>query len=515
MKITRLLRLTLATACLIQSLALAHTRQAGVLVGTGRQPELSCADSLEEKVVVAVVEGLSSGALFPAELRKIYGKKLLLISVIANNAMLDAVVPGTPQSMREKMGYVRNDYDLELRFDANNPEEVSRAVNTLGAFKDLKIWAGSEDGVTPYNLLSSKLAQSNPSVLSNGNNPAHRNKFLAKSAVKNALADYARTHPDDEDLGYLKLPEFIGSTNVESIISWEKRFGFFKLGSGFIVLQAPEGAGKEKTFFCRNEDEIRSAFAQIYQKSNGMGGVSNLVVATQGILTGPGEGQEFGVQTNSSKRTAKSEAVVKISDIQRYNDKVGGVYGFDTVEPYNGAPHVRRLEKFSRIVHKALRLNYGWGHGEFIVDKFGTVWFLEMNPRAIGSMMPLMVAASTADGHNHITRGILAMTDFSAFEKLPNGYEIKYHAAAVMLSSQVGGKRFSLQRAQALEQRPGVHRAFWSMDDNQSVVPCTHLGEAIGKVFVVADSREELLKRVAEIRHAVAEGLLFKADDEL
>lgn len=152
-----------------------------------------------------------------------------------------------------------------------------------------------------------------------------------------------------------------------------------KLGKD-VVLKPTHSAGSLSVHVCTNEDQIIDGFNDIYGTKDMFGGTNEKVLIQERI-----NGKEYIVNTIS----CEGENYVSAVYVYKKHQLPGGanIYINDTNLIKNEiTPQIKEMMDYAQKVVKAIGIEYGPVHGEYMIDEDGPV-LMEVNCRICGGDM--------------------------------------------------------------------------------------------------------------------------------
>lgn len=462
----------------------AHTQPLG---------SLRCERAAEPQFSLVLVNPVSSGNQVAGVLRKLYGSQLHLA------ALVGGIVPAALASWRPQ------DFDQiipvgELSGSAGytaSAKDLLDAERVLRGMPNLQgLWWVSEDAVEMAAIFGERLRDLN--LPSNGVNPSHRNKSLAKRRL-------AELFP------HRKMARNFDAQSVEEILAWESQHNFFAR-VGKIVLKAPMSAGGQGIAFCKNAQEVARAFDSIYRQPDLLGNLSPYVLVEEYIPFEKEYAANFFIRT-----LASGERVLRMTDIYQYEKQesaVGGkIYHVDTLLDYHAPEHaalVARLEAYVRDVAEALDIREGWVHPEFILGLDDELYFGEANVRPMGSGYPRLSQLAMADAMGPFEIGIQGFMNLPAFRARAPGYRLRGHVAQMTVASFEAGRVFTQQRVPEILAIPGVESVNWNFAEGAPAPLTTDLISALGKVSFHVWDAQALPRAIQQVHELLKQGILYR-----
>jgi len=318
------------------------------------------------------------------------------------------------------------------RIKEDQLERVEDALEQLKKYDVLFAVPGTECGVKMADHLSARLGL----ATSNGieKTEARRNKHEMHLALKAAGIAYAE--------GCL-------SDDINKIFDFVRPY--FAQGKP-VILKPVSDAATNNVKKCKNEEDVRAAFALIMSSEDTFGDPNTDVLA-QEFLDGP----EYIVNTVSR------DGVLFVTDIcHEVKQEVDGSMTYDCEKRIQrGTPLFIECEDYVKCVAgpKALAIQNGPGHAEMIKTKKGLV-LVEMAARMGGGIDLTM--CTKADGFNIVEKSVQSYVDPEAFKKFATSPPAKN-------SEHITWNVFS--RVEAPLDKCAVNHEFYSAEEFRKVFP--------------------------------------------
>jgi len=448
----------------------------GVLSNNPVKNAMEATENLRDEVVV-VVDPYSTGRFY------LYGLKARGFPIICvrSTRSVDPVFSKVYEAHKE---YFVKTLDFE---DFDGLSSLVDEIRTLTPKEIAAVIPGSDVGV----VLGEELSEALGMELSNGT------ERLLQRTDKASMQDRLR------ECG-IPACEQIKSGNLEELLSWAHARGDWPL-----VAKPSGGCGSDGVFFCRCEQDLRSAHAEIVGKMNPKGGVND-TVALQEFLAG----DEYIVDTVSKNG---QHLCVSIWSQGKRKDLPWNPTGIITTEnrllqPTGPVQDV--LVDYVFQVLDALDYKHGPCHTEVMVTARGPI-LIEVNCRMHGVQGPL--AMELATGINKADHSLDVFVDGAVnFEKLyascpshqsPNSHRYLYpvvkHSAQLVLCSPFGGPLTKgVKEAIADLQLPSVVEVISRYGKSDRVMQSSDLQTSPGTVLMVNESEQQLLEDICRLREA-------------
>jgi len=301
--------------------------------------------------------------------------------------------------------------------------------------------------------------------------------------------------------------EQIKSGNLEELLSWAHTRGDWPL-----VAKPSGGCGSDGVFFCRSEQDLRAAHAEIVGKTNPKGGVND-TVALQEFLAG----EEYIVDTVSKNG---QHLCVSIWSQGKRKDLPWNPTGIITTENRLLQPTGTLQDVLVDYVFRVLdALDYKHGpcHTEVMFTARGPI-LIEVNCRMHGVQGPL--AMELATGTNKADHSLDIFVDGAVnFEKLyatkPSHYSphphrylypvVKHSAQLVLCSPFTGSLTKGVKEAITDLQLPSVVEVISRYGKSDRVMQSSDLQTSPGTVLMVNESEQQLVEDIRRLREAEAD----------
>lgn len=288
---------------------------------------------------IAIVDAYSSGALYPAELKKRgYSCVHVQSSPFIDQSWLVSFHP--------------KDFIENIIHHGDSDESIRR----LAQFSPVAIIAGSECGVILADELSEKMGlKTNGTKLSE----TRRNKYLTHEVLRQ---------------NGLRCADQIKSSHVDDILEWATKRNIWP-----VVIKPQDSAGTEGVRFCSSVDEIRVAFSNLCGKKNQMGFVNTEVLA-QELL----KGVEYIVDTVSCHG---HHYICNVFCLKKQYVEGHAVIYEDGWLLTSDEEIMQGLSSYVVEVLSALEIKYGPTHCEVMLTEKGPC-LIELNARLHGGGVP-------------------------------------------------------------------------------------------------------------------------------
>lgn len=200
------------------------------------------------------------------------------------------------------------------------------------------------------------------------------------------------------------------ATEQEALDFWES------LGKKDIVIKPTHSAGAVGVHICDNEEQIRNGVKNIVGKKDMFGAINDEALIQERI-----NGTEYIVNTVS----CAGENYITAVYVYRKRHLPGGAMLYDinqNVLTEEITPEVQEIMDYAQKVVKAIGIEYGPVHGEYMYDENGPV-LMEVNCRICGGDMTAEFL-DTMYGHHETNRSLEAYLYPQKFqERLKVGYQ--------------------------------------------------------------------------------------------
>lgn len=336
-----------------------------------------------KRPLVAVVDPFSSGALLAPEfLERGWGT----IAVLSNK--------NVPENFRRT--FILDHYVAVIDADDKSIDDVTEILRRHNpAF----VIAGSEWGVELADLLSERLGLP-------GNSPAlsrsRRDKYQMVKRLQEAGVPVAAS---------------LAAQDAEKILRWADQGQHWPL-----VLKPLASAGSDSVVFCDSAEEVREAFALIYQKRNKMGEYNSAVLAQERLI-----GRQYFINSVSC---AGLHYVHEIWQESRTTVEGHVVYDRQDLMVADGTEQ-DTLRKYVIATLNALSIADGPAHAEVMMTSRGPV-LIEIAARLEGSVTQEGPEAATSHSQVSLTVDRFVRPEqFAALAATP--YELRRHLRVVCL----------------------------------------------------------------------------------
>ena len=261
---------------------------------------------------------------------------------------------------KEKRKEIRKILDKIYSLNHEEPPQIlegdksyEKTLEKVKELNPLAILPGSDDGIIWATRLAHDLGL-------RGNDPKNLKKMIDKKYAQDALKK--------ANIRHIKS-QFVSSFD-------EAKEFVSKLDKLEVVVKPSVGQGTIGVCICKNEDELKDAFAFNEDLSFDI----DLNEDTKMIIQEYIGGKEYVVNTvccEGHNRPISAYSYEKIEIEGR-----GAIYDYDMAIDETH-PHFKELEEYNEKVISALDLKYGVVHGEYKLDENGPV-LIEMNCRIPG-----------------------------------------------------------------------------------------------------------------------------------
>ena len=354
--------------------------------------------------------------------------------------------------------------------------DITQLSNELKSLGVTHIIPADEAGVKLTDLLCEELG-----FPFNGmeKSPARRNKKLMHQAVS--------------ERG-LRIPQQKLCEDPVEVSSWmEKHRIEFP-----IVIKPVDGAGSAGVIQCHSLSDIEKAFSTIKQLALHQGNVINVEnqVLSQELL----RGTEYVVDTVSL------DGYHKVTDIWRCikgtHNGSAFVYEYFDLLPREGVAQDAMAEYVLGVL-ESLDISLGPGHAEIYFHEDTGPVLVEIGARIGGPRMPFPTAACTASGKSQMEYTVDAYLEPHKFhDQWDDRYEILRQPRMVFLISNEEAlfKGLNPDLMNQIRSLPSYYAEELAIDSGDQLPKTIDVRSSPGCIFLVHDSREQLLKDYAFIR---------------
>ncbi|XTZ38650.1 ATP-grasp domain-containing protein [Salmonella enterica] len=395
----------------------------------------------EQKPVVIIINGISSGVLLTEELLGHF----MLIHIES-----DAAIESPKAS-----GFNRENFDVCLLWDPRKKEQI---IAELRAFDPIAVIPGSESAVE----LSEKLARY---LDIEGNDPhttaLRRNKYQMNEAVRRAGLRVTAHYTSDDPL---------------ALRTW-----FTQHGGRKVVVKPLASAGSDDVYICTRPEEVEKAARIIDGKKNNVVYQDNQQALIQRFI----EGTEYIINTVSLRGRHK------ITDIWRVTKRLvdgRSLYDFDDLcDP--GSSDARMCIDYTLKLLPVIGLVKGAGHTELILSAEGPT-LLEVGARASSSANPKAIRQVTNGDQLRLMR--YAYTNTLAFKMSQDIYRLKQPLRCVHAIAS-HPHAFSLHLYQEfLNQLPGFVNVMMNKTNNALLTPTVDNATCPAVFFLTGRTQREI-----------------------
>lgn len=372
-------------------------------------------------------------------------------------------------------------YTCTLQYDAREESSYDTIVLMLKRLGVECVVAGAEPGVPLADRLSEGLGlKSNGTELS----LARRNKYIMGKVI--------------QDSG-LPTPSYAKVSEWEQIMAWKD----VERVSYPIVIKPLDSAGTDGVSICENEEALRNAFKDLKGTQNILGSTNDSMLV-QSFL----DGEEFVV--NSVSLNGKPYIVSILLGHKIRIPGAGRMYNYEEGMPRKGTGYKEEnykqnstylnspqklLAKMHKAVVKALKINWGPAHAEYMLTKDKGVVLIEVAARISGGVH--IEANRKSFGCDQLTMTVFSYVDEEAFKeaaKEPYQLKRKFNMAFILLEK--GGKLVEdfepvLEKVRNL---PACYDVFIKKDPGQIVKRTVDFPSSPGYIFLVHKDEEEMKK---------------------
>ena len=272
------------------------------------------------------------------------------------NPIILELLPGEadPEEYEKKMqsNYSRIEYKYDLVFEQNTYEETLETVRKLNP---LVIVAGSERGVILTSRLSNDL-----NLL--GTPIEHLDAMTLKDKMHERLAEAGLRHIKGKVVTSIEeATDFYDSQSLNEVVI-KPIYSFCSVG----------------VRICLNKQEMIDSLNEIFNKNNAYGDENTELLVQERI-----NGEEYIVNTTSCEGIPRLISMWKYEKIKTSE----GAIVYDTINSVNNLNlGEAEMIEYAYDVARAIGIEYGPVHGEFMIDEKGPV-LIEVNCRPAGLSM--------------------------------------------------------------------------------------------------------------------------------
>jgi biotin carboxylase len=393
---------------------------------------------------VAVVDGISSGALLAPKLRE------RGYDVVHIQSSKEWATPNTrsfrPEQYVAKLVHGGDPFHVRRESDS-----LASLAAELSKFAPAAVLPGAESGVILADHLSEAL-----SLRTNGTRFSHARRNKGKMAQRLAEAGG-------------RAARHIRATSADQVIQWVRQNKI-----QMPVFLKPETAGGTRgVCACFTEEQVRQVFATLHGKPNSYGIVDEAVFA-QEFMDGP----EYALNTVSSNGR---HVVTGIWEYERhFVEGAATVYDWDRMLPFEGALQSRLVEYGFQVL-QALGVQHGPAHLE-IKDTPRGPTLVEMGARLVGSFLPRL--ESMATDRSSVDLSIDAFLHPETLAGLRPGYDLLRHALIVTLKCEGEAGQVTHEHLDAVQAMPG-YAHHWFLEAGTPVKKTIDANGEIGEVWLV------------------------------
>ena len=358
-------------------------------------------------------------------------------------------------------------FDFEIIYEKDSYDETLEMVK---GFNPLLIVPGNERGV----ILSTKLSHD----LGLLGNPIEN---LEAMTLKNKMQERIAEHG-------------LRSIKGKVITSLEEALEFYdNEGLNEVVLKPTYSSGSASVRICLDRDEMINAFGLLIEDSNRFGEELSEILIQERI-----NGTEYIVNTVSHKGIPRVTLVWKYNKVKTSE----GAIVYDSCETVNELSlGEAEMVEYAYAVAKALGIQYGAVHGEYMIDEKGPV-LIEVNCRPCGGGMSAEFLDRISGQHetDSILDSYLKPERF--FEELKRKYELFAYGT---LKFFIVPKDMVVRSAPMVEMSNRL-KAYFStslsdMDMEEMFFPKTEdVGSSGGTVFLVHEDASEVERNLNFLR---------------
>lgn len=285
----------------------------------------------------------------------------------------------------------------------------------------------------------------------------------------------------------LPTPKFCKFTSWDKLISWMTVESI----DYPVVLKPLDSGGTDGVFICKDEMELRGAYDSLIGHLNALGRLNSEVLA-QSFL----DGEEYVV--NSVSLDGQAYIVGIIESRKHLLKSHSYIYDNQVMLDKSGERQDALANMHCRVL-KALEINHGPAHGEYMFTKDGPI-LIEIAARVSGGAHVL--ADNESVGCNQIDLTVDAYIDHESFRnKTKEPYEKKKHFHQVFLiASEDGIAKNTDEFIEKIKSLPSYFDHKVKISDGMKVPKTIDLISSPGSVFLIHEDEKVLSADYKAIR---------------
>ncbi|MDB5118628.1 MAG: hypothetical protein JWQ79_4120 [Mucilaginibacter sp.] len=408
------------------------------------------------KAVWLVVDGYSSGALYPLEIKKSGGAVYHLQSStdIHSGAL--------------RASFNQDEYSGNFVFD----EDLVALNAWVSNIDELQfVVAGCETGVYLADYLSETFGLPSNGTLKSA---ARRDKYKMVQALQAKNLRAAKTE------------------QINSLYELDR---FIEVVGFPVVIKPAQSASSDNVYICSMIDEAREAFVKIHGTKNSLG-LMNEAVLAQELL----RGQQYVVNTVSS---AGCHSVVEVWQDNRIG--TGNAYIYDHERLLSDQADYGHLLSYCYDVLDALDIRYGPCHIELMVE--GTVpTLIEVGARPAGGIQRDVM--ESVQGFTHVSTSVQAYLN-DGMKISVREVDFMDEVLAVALISSVAGRVVGYRNLDAIYGLPSYKVLVGLPDIGQAVLVTRDIPSQPGLLMLSHPSKCQVERDLACFRELEKKGIIL------
>jgi len=337
---------------------------------------------------------------------------------------------------------------------------------------------GAESGVLLSDYLANKFNVPGNDVNSS---TSRRNKYEMTETLKSNSLNHIRQ---------------IKTQSIEEVYKWVREN---KINP--VVLKPLLSSGTNGFHICHSESDIERAFKSLYQSKDVFGNINHEILVQEYI-----EGQEYCVNMVSYEG---KHCLSEIWKTDKQISKHSKVYDLETLLTEDNE-HFSILFEYAKEVLRVLKISYGPSHLEIFVQSDGTPVLVEAAARFMGAMELALITKAYGTNAILLTAEAYLKTDsFIKNLQAPRPKIMKYPAMVQLISSQEKEgilKEWCFDQLKHLKTFHGIDVYMKSGGHIQQTIDS---GSALGLVYLVGDSMDEILSDYSLIRSMEKRGEIY------
>lgn len=365
---------------------------------------------------VIVVDGYSSGAAYPASIRK---RGLVPVHVRSGTEKRS---PRLREAVEHVLERLSGDYAAAEAFDG----DLGALAGRLDALKPVAVVAGAESGVTLTDALAERLG-----LAGNGaaTSEARREKYVMQRAVAAAG---------------LRSIESLRTGDLDELLTWAQRRNRWP-----VIVKPLSSAGTDGVCACASPRAVEEAFRALIGNTSFLGDINSKVLAQECVT-----GRELVINAVSR------DGAHLVTDVWEYAKirESGGAPLYDATRLVRnlGAEHTIAID-YARRALDALGVRFGPSHMELMLTADGPV-LIECAARPMGGGFPPDLVEE-ALGYTQVELVVESIADPTAFRaRFESAYRPRRAFMMKSLISAREGDVYSVPAINLLRHLPSVRR---------------------------------------------------------